>query len=154
MYIDKVRKDLQDAILKNSDQPSHKVKIETLRSILTAFTNAKAEANREFNDEIAVKTLKKLIKQRQMSIEAYLKADRPELAGKEVLEQNIIQFYLPEEPELIDSETMKAIVRHTIAISDGKLNMGGLINTVKADIQERGFSVDMKLLAQEIKSQL
>lgn len=75
------------------------VKLQTLRSLVTAMTNevvAKKRKPDEFlNDEDALTVLKRALNQRKDSIEQFEAAGRHELATPEKLELAIIETYLP-----------------------------------------------------------
>src|SRR3989338_2155385 len=75
------------------------VKLQTLRSLVTAMTNEvvakKRKPDEMLTDEEAVAVLKRAANQRKDSIEQFLKGGRPELAEPEKLELAIIESYLP-----------------------------------------------------------
>src|SRR3989344_7810682 len=75
------------------------VKLQTLRSLVTAMTNevvAKKRKPDEFlSDEEALAVLKRAANQRLNSIEQYTRGGRPELALPEKAELAIIEGYLP-----------------------------------------------------------
>ena len=75
------------------------VKLQTLRSLVTAMTNevvAKKRKPDEFlSDEEALAVLKRAANQRLDSIEQYTRGGRPELAEPEQAELTIIEGYLP-----------------------------------------------------------
>jgi len=75
------------------------VKLQTLRSLVTAMTNevvAKKRKPDEFlSDEEALAVLKRAANQRLDSIEQYTRGGRPELALPEKAELAIIEGYLP-----------------------------------------------------------
>jgi uncharacterized protein YqeY len=87
---DRISADLKDA-MKARDQ----VRVDTLRSALSAFSYRKIEAGRELDEPEAAATLRKLVKQRSDSIVEFERGNRPELAAKESRERDILSSYLP-----------------------------------------------------------
>lgn len=75
------------------------LKVNVLRSLMAAFTNALVEKRRLpselIDDELAVSVVKKAIKQRKDSIEQFQKGGRNDLAAIEEEELNYIKKYLP-----------------------------------------------------------
>tara|TARA_B100001029_G_scaffold164395_1_gene155209 strand:+ start:456 stop:911 length:456 start_codon:yes stop_codon:yes gene_type:complete len=95
-----------------------KNRIHTLRLILAAIKD-KEIANRssgedsEISDESVIQLLKKMVKQRNDSIEMFAKASRNELVDKEKSEIKIIDEFLPqqlgeEETEVLCNEAISA----------------------------------------------
>ena len=104
---------MKDAIsneLTNSLKSGEKDRIHTLRLILAAIKD-KEIANRSsgqdaiISDENIIQILKKMVKQRNDSIEMFDKAGRDELVKKEKNEISIINEFLPE--QLGAEETLK-----------------------------------------------
>lgn len=73
-----------------------KVALEAIRAAKTAFLLAKSEKGQEaLTAEEELKTIQKLVKQRKESAEIYSQNNRPELAGKELAEADVLEKYLP-----------------------------------------------------------
>ena len=96
--------------LTNSLKSGEKERIHTLRLILAAIKD-KEIANRSsgqdaiISDENIIQILKKMVKQRNDSIEMFDKAGRDELVTKEKNEISIINEFLPD--QLSAEETLK-----------------------------------------------
>lgn len=110
---DKVSEDIKKAMLARE-----KVRLEALRGIKKEFLEAKTAkgAGGELADELAVKILVKMVKQRKESAKIYEENGRPELAANELAEAAVIEEYLPKqlsEDELTDK--LKAIILETKA---------------------------------------
>jgi len=148
MIQEQIEKDLRQSTLDRNT-----VKTETLRFIKAAFLNARAEKNAgEFTDEVALKVLLKLAKQRQESIEIYEKNNRLDLADKEAEELSIIKEYLP---KTILEEDLKKIIDEVIdRLKPTVRDMGKVMNEVKSSVTESGFIVDGKSLSEKVKSLL
>ena len=103
-------KDKIDLDYKNSLKLKEKIKISTYRLILSAIkdldiTNRSGPQKKETDDEDIKKLLKKMIKQRNESIEVYKKNSRNDLLEIETQEQEILSSYLPK--QMTEEETKK-----------------------------------------------
>ena len=104
---------MKDAIsneLTNSLKSGEKDRIHTLRLILAAIKDKEIASRSSgqdstISDENIIQILKKMVKQRNDSIEMFDKAGRDELVRKEKSEINIINEFLPE--QLSTEETLK-----------------------------------------------
>ena len=90
-----------------------KVRLEALRGIKKEFLEAKTAkgADGELTDDMAMKILAKMVKQRKESAQIYTEQNRPDLAEPELAEAAVIETYLPKqmnEEEL--TEALKAII--------------------------------------------
>jgi uncharacterized protein YqeY len=114
MLVEKINKDLIDA-MKAKDE----VGLRAIRAIKSAFLLAGTETGtKEISDEIAIKAMQKMAKQRKDSIEIFLKENRLDLAQKEQEELKVIETYLPasmSKDELLTE--LKNIIELTGAIS-------------------------------------
>ena len=106
-------KDKIDLDYKNSLKLKEKIKISTYRLILSGIkdldiTNRSGPQKKETDDEDIKKLLKKMIKQRNESIEVYKKNNRNDLLEIEKQEQEILSSYLPK--QMTEEETKKICV--------------------------------------------
>ena len=106
-------KDKIELDYKNSLKLKEKIKISTYRLILSAIkdldiTNRSGPQKKETDDEDIKKLLKKMIKQRNESIEVYKKNNRNDLLEIEKQEQEILSSYLPK--QMTEEETKKICV--------------------------------------------
>jgi uncharacterized protein len=102
MLRDKINDGMKEA-MKSQD----KLRTSTLRLVNAAIKNADIEARtagkQPLTDDEVMSLMQKLIKQRQESVELYVKGGRQELADQEQGEIKIIQGFLPQqmgEPEM------------------------------------------------------
>ena len=112
---DQVSNDIKSAMLAKD-----KVRLEALRGIKKEFLEAKTAkgADGELTDDMAMKILAKMVKQRKESAQIYTEQNRPDLAEPELAEAAVIETYLPKqmtEEEL--TEALKAIIAQVGAIS-------------------------------------
>ncbi len=97
------------AAMKSKD----KVALEALRNIKKYFLEAKTApgANDELTDETAVKILSKLAKQGKDAAAIYEEQGRPDLAGEELAQVEVINRYLPKQLSAAELEQeVKAII--------------------------------------------
>ncbi|MHB1316229.1 MAG: GatB/YqeY domain-containing protein [Minisyncoccota bacterium] len=75
------------------------VKLQTIRGLVSAFTNELVNLKRtpqdSLSDEEALAVIKRAVKQRKDSIEQFISGGRPELADDEKAELAILEVYLP-----------------------------------------------------------
>jgi len=120
---DAITADLKDA-MKSRDQ----LRLDTLRSVLSAFTYRRVEAGHDLTDEEMLAVVSKQVKQRNDSIGEYAKAGRNELVEKETHERDILAKYLPAQKS---ADEVRAIVREIIAglPAEGR-NQGAVMKVV------------------------
>ncbi len=120
---DDITADLKDA-MKSRDQ----VRLDTLRSVLSAFTYRRVEAGHDLTDDEMLAVVQKQVKQRNDSIGEYEKAGRAELVEKETRERDILAKYLPAQKS---ADEVRAIVREIIAglPAEGR-NQGAVMKVV------------------------
>ena len=90
---DQVSEDLKKAMLAKD-----KVALDALRGIKKEFLEAKTAkgGDGELHDDVALKILQKMVKQRKESAEMYTAANRQDLADDEMAQVKIIEQYLPQ----------------------------------------------------------
>lgn len=128
-----LRDDINNAI-KDAMKAKEERKLSTLRMVNSSLKNADIEARGQgkppLSDEDILGVLQKMIKQRQESVELYVKGGRNELAEQEKQEIAIITAYLPK--QMSDDEVKAAIAA---AIKDtgaaGMKDMGKVIGALK-----------------------
>jgi len=104
---DRISSELKDA-MRAKDQ----VRLDTLRSALSAFSYRKIEAGRELEDVDQIEVVRRLVKQRTDSIAEYERGGRPELAAKEAHERDILLALLPAQKS---PEEIRDVVRAILA---------------------------------------
>ena len=136
---------------KNSLKLKEKIKISTYRLILSGIkdldiTNRSGPKKKETDDEDIKKLLKKMIKQRNESIEVYKKNNRDDLLEIEKKEQEILSSYLPK--QMTEEETKKIcadIINSTKASSIK--DMGKVMGELKKNyLDTLDFSLAGKIL--------
>lgn len=90
--------------IKSAMMAKDRVKLEALRGVKKEFIEAKTAkgSNGELSDDVALKILAKMVKQRRESAAIYVEQNRPELAESELAEAAVIEAYMPK--QLSDEE--------------------------------------------------
>lgn len=83
------------------------VKVSTLRLLSSAFNYEKIAKQHDLTEEEEIAVVRREVKQRRDSIEAYDKAERPDLSEKEKAELVILQEFLP--PEMSEEEITQLV---------------------------------------------
>jgi uncharacterized protein YqeY len=105
----------------------------TIRLLLAALKQKEVDERIVLDDAMVVAIVDKLIKQRKDSIEAFVKAERQELADKEAFEITVLQAYLPQRMSADEVlAAVKAIVAELGATGPG--DMGKVMGAVKAKL--------------------
>ena len=105
----------------------------TIRLLLAACKQKEVDERVELDDAMVVAIVDKLIKQRKDSVEAFVKAERQELADKESAEILVLQAYLPQRMSADEVlAAVKAIVAELGAKGPG--DMGKVMGAVKAKL--------------------
>jgi uncharacterized protein len=106
---------------KKQDKPSTLL----LSTILSDIKNRRIELMREPTDEDVVDVLRRGIKRRRESIEAYQRGARADLVAKEQFEVDTLEKYLP---PAVPSDTIRTAVR--TAIAGGATTIGAVMGKV------------------------
>ena len=137
--------------LKNGD----KERIHTLRLIIAAIKDKEIASrssgeDSEILEETIIQLLKKMVKQRNDSIEMFEKASRNELAEKEKLEIIIINEFLPK--QLSEEET--AIICDKAINATEASNLKEIGKVIKYLKDNSSSSLDMSLASKLIREKL
>ena len=143
---DQVSNDIKSAMLAKD-----KVRLEALRGIKKEFLEAKRAkgADGELTDDMAMKILAKMVKQRKESAQIYTEQNRPDLAEPELAEAAVIETYLPKqmtEEEL--TEALKAIIAQVGATTPQEMGkvMGVATKQLAGRADGRAISAKVKEL--------
>ena len=123
----------------------------TLRLVKAAIMNREKDGGGELTDEDVQKLLRSQVKQRRDSVEQYQKANRQELADKELAEIAIIEAYLPQSAsqEEIDQAVVAAIAETG---ASSMKDMGGVMKAAMAKLT--GKNADGKMVSETVKAKL
>ena len=120
---DQITSDMKDA-MRARDQ----LRLDTLRSVVSAFNYKRIEANKELDEPEQLAVVQRLVKQRSDSYEQFKNAGRTDLADKEFAEREILQKYLPAQKS---PDEIRAVVQAALAAlpAEGR-NQGALMKAV------------------------
>ncbi len=117
-----------------------------LSTILSDIKNREIELNRLPTDDETAEVLRRGIKRRRESVEAYEKAGRTALAATESAEIKALEAFLPAS---VPPEEIRAAVREAIAA--GATDMGKVMGAVMPKLKGRA---DGKLVNQIVREEL
>lgn len=142
-----VSEDIKTAML-----AKQKVRLEALRGIKKEFLEAKTAkgSDGELHDDVAMKILQKMVKQRKDSATIYTEQNRPELAENELAEAAIIETYLP---QALSEEELEQAIRSIISEvgATGPKDMGKVMGVAGKKLTGKA---EGKLIAEKVKTLL
>jgi uncharacterized protein len=111
-----------------------KLKLSTLRMLLSSVKYKEVDLKRELNDEEVQQVIATLLRQRQDSIEQFRKGNRDDLAEKEEKEAEILKAYMPAQ---LSAEELRAEVSKIAAEvgAAGAKDMGKLMKAVMGKLK-------------------
>jgi uncharacterized protein YqeY len=142
-----------DSDLKEAMKAKEAQRLGVIRMLKSALKNAAIEkygVTGQLDDAEAMAVVRKQAKQRQDSIEGFIKGNRPELAAKEKEELEVLTKYLPQQ---LGAEEIAKLVADAIAEAGAttKAQMGAVMKLVQVKVAGRA---DGKALSQEVQKQL
>ena len=143
-YSNLLNNDLKQAMLARN-----KTKLEALRALKSAFTNALSEKGHkdELSDEEELQIIRKLIKQRLDSAQIYKEQNRDDLYEPEIAQAEVLKEYLPPQMETSEvKEIVKRIIQET-GVSSMK-EMGKIMGIASKEMQGK---TDNKTISEAIK---
>jgi uncharacterized protein YqeY len=144
---DKVSGDIKTAMLARD-----KVALEALRGIKKEFIEAKTVKGGDgtMSDELGVKILQKMIKQRKESAQIYIDQNRPELAENELAEAAVIEKYLP--TQMTDAELEAAVAGFIAQVGAvGPQDMGKVMGLASKQLAGK---TEGRLISEKVKALL
>ena len=144
---DKVSGDIKAAMLARD-----KVRLEALRGIKKEFLEAKTAkgGDGELADDVAMKILAKMVKQRKESAAIYNEQNRPELAAEEMAQANVIEEYLP---KALSEEELTVVLKEIIARvgASSPKEMGKVMGVASKDLAGKA---DGKVISAKVRELL
>jgi uncharacterized protein YqeY len=136
--------------MKTAMRAKDTVRLGTIRLLQAAMKQKEVDERVTLDDPMIIAIVDKLIKQRKDSVEAYLKANRQDLADIEVSEMKVLEVYLPQRLSAEEiTAAVKAIVTQVGATGPG--DMGKVMGAVKAQLAGKA---DMGLVSAAVKAAL
>ena len=121
-----------------------------IRMLLAACKQKEVDERVVLDDAAIVSIVDKLIKQRKDSVEAFIKAERQELADKESAEIKVLQAYLPQR---MGADEVLAAVKAIVAELGvkGPGDMGKVMGAVKIQLAGKA---EMSVVSAAVKAAL
>ena len=144
-----IRPLIEEAV-KVSMRARDKEKTSTLRMAVSELKKEEIDTREEITDEVSIKILQRMIKQRKESMSQFNKAGRDELADKEASEIKILEEFLPDQ---LGEEEIKEIVANVINDSGASSpqDMGQVMGLLKSKFQG---NADMGVVSKIVKEAL
>ncbi len=143
----KINDDIKAAMLARDAK-----KLEALRAIKAALLLEKVKegATGEVSEDVELKILQKLVKQRRESADIYTNANRADLADKELYDASVIETYLPKQ---MSEDEVAAIIRKIVA-DTGATSVKDMGKVMGAASKELAGKADNKMISTIVKSLL
>ena len=126
-------------------------KLAALRSVKSALLlEASKDGSSEISDDIALKIIIKLVKQRKDSAQIYKEQNRPDLESDELKQLKYLEFYLPEQ---LSNDEIETIV-NKIIVDNNASSMKDMGRVMGLASKVLGGKADGKLIAQIVKEKL
>ncbi len=132
---------LQDSIsqqIKDAMMAKDQVRLDTLRSVKSAFTNELVAKGRKptesLSDEECIAVITRLAKQRKDSIEQFTNGGRPELAAEEKAQLDVLSAFLPQMMSKEDVMNIAIAKKSELGIED-KSKAGILMSNLMKDLK-------------------
>lgn len=144
--------DKVSAAIKTAMLARDKVALEALRGIKKEFIEAKTAKGSDGNltDEVAIKILQKMVKQRKESAQIYTEQNRPELAENELAEAAVIENYLPAQMSMEELEAVVAEIISQVGAA-GPQDMGKVMGVATKQLAGK---TEGKLISEMVKKLL
>lgn len=130
-------------------------KLQTLRGVLSAFTNElvaqKKTPQDVLSDQDALAVIKRLAKQRKDAIQQFTDGGREDLAADEKAELAILEEYLPEMMTLEQIEPIAKAKLDEMGVTD-KSGMGKAIGAIMGELKGKADGTDVKAVIEKLLS--
>ncbi|MDK2820083.1 MAG: uncharacterized protein PWP31_48 [Clostridia bacterium] len=142
---DKITKDMKEA-LKNKD----KIKLQTLRMVLSSIKNEEINKQKSLSDEEILQVIQRETKMRKDSLEQFTKGGRDDLADQTKRELEILEGYLPKQ---LTEDELRSVIEETINEVGAESNkeMGKVMGALMPKIRGKA---DGKLANKLVKEML
>jgi uncharacterized protein YqeY len=153
-------KDQLNADLRDAMRASDETRKTTLRLLITAIRNAEIPpegattdvSRQELDDEGVLNVVRREVKQRRDSIDAYTKANRQDLVARETAELNVLATYLPAQMSRDEiTAVAKAIIERVGASSPA--DKGKVMPAIMAELRDKAEGREINAVVTELLSQ-
>jgi uncharacterized protein len=146
--IEKIDQDIKKAMLARE-----KEKLEALRAVKSALLLLRTEkgSTSEIDDDIEIKLLQRLVKQRKEAAGLYQQQNRNDLADVELSQAAIIEHYLPEQ---LSEEEVRSIIKGIIVETgaSGMKDMGKVMGKASRDLSGKADNKTVSAMVKELLS--
>ncbi len=145
--IDRITEDIKSAMFAKD-----KLKLDALRGIKKELLEAKTAKGSDgtITEEVGIKIMQKMVKQRKESAQIYIEQNRPELAEKELDEAKVISAYLPEQMSEEELTTVIKSIITEIGATSAK-DMGKVMGLATKQLAGK---IEGRLISEKVKSLL
>lgn len=150
-------KDQLDADLREAMRAGEETRRSTLRLLITAIRNAEippegardTATRMDLDDEAVLDVIRREVKQRRDSIDAYAKAGRKDLVDKEEAELGILSAYLPAQ---MSRDEIEAVVREIIGRvgASGPADKGKVMPVIMAELRGKAEGRDINAVVTDL----
>ena len=135
--------------IKESLKKGDKLRLSTLRFLLSAIKNEEIAKQREATDEDVVAVVQRQVKQRLESIEAFQKGGRKDLEQKERDEMAILNTFVPQ--QLSEQELRKIVEEVVVSLPESdRKNFGKVMGQTMARVKGRADGNSVSKVVKEL----
>ena len=136
------------AHMKEALRSKDSIRLNTIRSIISATKNQEIDLRRELQDEEVLSLITREVKKRKEASSLYKQGGRTDLMEKEDQEQLILQAYLPEQvSEEVLRKRFQEVIEETVA--DGMQDFGKIMKVLVPEFKGKADNALIKDLAGE-----
>ncbi len=140
-----------DVDFKQSLKNQEKLRLSTLRLLISEIRNAEIAKQKELSEDELISVIKSEIKRRDQAITEYQKASRVDLVEKEKAERDILSAYLPEQ---LSEDEVEKLVRDVIAElnAGGSAQVGAVMGRVMAQVKGKADGNTVRRIVERLLS--
>jgi hypothetical protein len=140
-----------DIDFKQSLKNQEKLRLSTLRLLISEIRNAEIAKQKELSEDELISVIKSEIKRRDQAITEYQKASRVDLVEKEKAERDILSAYLPEQ---LSEDEVEKLVRDVIAElnAGGSVQVGTVMGRVMAQVKGKADGNTVRRIVERLLS--
>ncbi len=138
-----------EAQLKEALKAGDKLRLSTLRLLLTEIKNERIRRGEEVDEAGFLSLVQKGIKQRKDASEQYRRGERPDLADKEEAEAKVLGEFLP---EAVSEEELERAVKEVIAAENlsGPAGLGPIMKQLMPRFAGRTDGATLQKIARRL----
>lgn len=146
---DQINEDIKEAMRARDEQALNSLR--AVRGEIIKFE--KSGGNKSVSDDDVIAMVKRLVKQRQDSIEMFRKGEREDLVGAEEAQIKILRVLLPES---LTADELSALVAQAVESTgaESMKEMGQVMKAVRDLVAATGKDADNRALADLVKQSL